>query len=77
MLFKLPLRLKEVISQNHSVHYIGNLMMLGQLFHGLVLIILEDGNLCNIWQKDYMKILLLSTDLQQIKYLPSTISYMK
>lgn len=38
-------------------HCIGNLMMHGLQFHGLVLIIMEDGNLCNLWQEDYILML--------------------
>lgn len=46
---KSPLRPKEYRSLKVLVHYIGNLMMLGLLFLGLVLIILADGSLYNIW----------------------------
>lgn len=61
MQYRLLLKLKEVINRSLLELYTGNLMMHGQQFHGLVLTILEDGNLFNIWLKDYILTLVYFT----------------
>lgn len=65
MQYRLLLKLKEVINRNLLELYTGNLMMHGQQFHGLVLTILEDGNLFNIWLKDYILTLVYFTQIKK------------